>query len=46
MNTISTNNGLYQLDPFSNEAELEQAIQKVKFDLFGDNRFYLDIKKK
>ncbi|MFO3395012.1 hypothetical protein SCZ83_16590, partial [Legionella pneumophila serogroup 8] len=43
---IYTDNGLYQLDPFANEAELEQAIQKVKFDLFGDNRFYLDIKKK
>ncbi|HBD7469431.1 TPA: hypothetical protein ACUTUG_001432 [Legionella pneumophila] len=46
MNTIFTNNGLYQLDPFINEAELEQAIQKVKFDLFGDKRIYLDIKKK
>lgn len=46
MNTISTNNGLYHLDPFANEAELEQAIQNVKFDLFGNNRFYLDIKKK
>ncbi|HAT1658636.1 TPA: hypothetical protein I8Y75_000734 [Legionella pneumophila] len=46
MNTIYTNNGLYQLDPFVNEADLEQAIQKVKFELFGDNRIYLDIKKK
>ncbi|QRN02552.1 hypothetical protein GH742_00930 [Legionella sp. MW5194] len=46
MNTISTNNGLYHLDPFANEAKLEQAINNVKFELFGNNRFYLDIKKK
>lgn len=46
MNTISVANELYQLDPFETEVELEQAIQQVKYDLFGDYRIYLDVKKK
>ncbi len=46
MSVIYTDNGLYQLSPFANEAELEKAIQKVKLELFGVNRIYLDVKKK
>ncbi|CZG54927.1 Uncharacterised protein [Legionella pneumophila] len=46
MGVIYTDHGLYQLAPFSNEAELEEAIQKVKLELFGANRIYLDVKKK
>lgn len=46
MSIIYTEKGLYQLDPYANENELEEAIQKVKSELFGSNRIYLDIKKK
>ncbi|MBI2786147.1 MAG: hypothetical protein HYX60_07545, partial [Legionella longbeachae] len=46
MSVIYTDNGLYQLAPYSNEAELEEGIQKVKLELFGANRIYLDVKKK
>lgn len=46
MNIIYTDQGLYQKVPYSNEAELEEAIQKVKNELFGSNRIYLDVKKK
>jgi hypothetical protein len=46
MSTIYTDNGLYQLDPFANEADLEKAINKIRFELFGASRIYLDVKKK
>jgi hypothetical protein len=46
MNTIYTDNGVYRLDPFLIEDELEEAIQKIKVELFGINRIYLNVKKK
>lgn len=46
MSIIYTDKGLYQLVPYASENELEEAIQKVKSELFGNNRIYLDIKKK
>jgi regulator of RNase E activity RraB len=35
----------YHPEPFEKEAELEDAIQKVKEPLFGENRIYLEVKK-
>lgn len=46
MSIIYTDRGLYQLSPYASEAELEEAILKVKHELFGVNRIYLDVKKK
>jgi len=32
--------------PYKKESELEDAVNKVKDELFGKNRIYLDDKKK
>ncbi|MFA5865896.1 MAG: hypothetical protein WC975_14585 [Phycisphaerae bacterium] len=39
-------NKLYENEPFELEDDLESAILKVQTDLFGEDRIYLDIKKK
>ena len=36
----------YREEPFELEADLEDAIRTVSADLFGPNRFYVDVKKK
>src|SRR4051812_18162440 len=36
----------YRGSNYNNEADLERAIIKVQTDLFGPNRFYLDVKRK
>jgi hypothetical protein len=36
----------YHEEPFELEADLEDAIRTVSADLFGPNRFYVDVKKK
>ncbi len=46
MCVIYTDEGLYQVAPYANEADLEESIQKVKLKLFGDSRIYIDVKKK
>ena len=39
-------NKIYENEPFELEDDLESAILEVQTDLFGDERIYLDIKKK
>jgi len=39
-------NKIYENEPFELEDDLEAAILEVKKDLFGEDRIYLDIKKK
>lgn len=46
MSVIRTSTGVYQSLAYANEAELESAILEVQADLFGDDRLYLDVKKK
>lgn len=46
LSVIYTESGLYQKIPYDSENELEEVIQKVKLELFGQNRIYLNIKKK
>ena len=41
-----TPNKIYENEPFELEDDLESAILEVQTDLFGDERIYLDIKKK
>jgi len=41
-----TPNKIYENEPFELEDDLESAILKVQKDLFGEDRIYLDIKKK
>src|SRR5437870_337119 len=36
----------YELEPFEDEADLEAAILQVAPVLFGENRIYLDVKRK
>ena len=38
--------GMYRRVEYENEADLESAINQVQKQLFGPNRFYLDVKKK
>jgi hypothetical protein len=38
--------GIYHRVEYENEADLESAITQVQKQLFGPNRFYLDVKKK
>ena len=40
---IWTEGGLYKAAPYKSEAELEAAITKVQRELFGPNRFYVDV---
>ena len=46
MRVIRTPKGLYQSVEYTNEKDFESAILKVQDDLFGPDRFYLDVKKK
>ncbi|MBK9166396.1 MAG: hypothetical protein IPM24_02910 [Bryobacterales bacterium] len=46
MSRLWTTAGPYRATAYSSEADLEAAILLVAKDLFGPNRFYLDIKKK
>lgn len=41
-----TPNKIYQNEPFELEEDLESSILEVRESLFGDERIYLDIKKK
>jgi hypothetical protein len=41
-----TPNTIYENEPFELEDDLESAILEVRKDLFGEERVYLDIKKK
>lgn len=41
-----TPNKIYQNEPFELEDDLESSILEVSETLFGDERIYLDIKKK
>jgi hypothetical protein len=46
MNIIWTPNGNYSSIGYVSEAELETSILKVKDQMFGPERIYLDIKKR
>jgi hypothetical protein len=46
MSTFWTAGGLYRQVEYKSEADLEDAIILVQKDLFGPNRYYLDVKKK
>ncbi len=46
MPIIWTDNARYRQVEFENEAALEEAIIQVQTWLFGQDRYYLDIKKK
>jgi hypothetical protein len=46
MPLIWTDNARYRLIEYENEADLEAAIIQVQSSLFGQDRYYLDIKKK
>lgn len=46
MPVIWTNTAHYRLVEYENEADLEAAIIQVQSSLFGQDRYYLDIKKK
>ncbi|MGB7552873.1 MAG: hypothetical protein WBM04_00760 [Candidatus Korobacteraceae bacterium] len=46
MSAFWTRAGLYRKVEYKNEADLEDAIIQVQKDLFGANRYYLDVKKK
>jgi hypothetical protein len=46
MPVIWNDNAQYRLVEYENEADLESAIIQVQNSLFGNGRYYLDIKKK
>lgn len=46
MSLVWTKHGTYRLAAYESEADLETAINQVKSELFGENRIYLDVKKK
>ena len=46
MRVIRTPKGLYQSVEYASETDFESAISEVQDDLFGPDRFYLDVKKK
>jgi hypothetical protein len=46
MSLIWTQNSRYRRVSFESEADLEATILQVQAELFGSNRFYLDIKRK
>lgn len=46
MSVVWTLSGVYQCAGYSSESDLESAIIQVKWELFGPNRIYLDVKKK
>lgn len=43
---ITTSGGRYTQTPYESEASLERAIIQLQAELFGPNRFYLDVKRK
>ncbi|HAM45038.1 MAG TPA: hypothetical protein DCM67_08480 [Propionibacteriaceae bacterium] len=46
MSILWTPSGSYRRVEYASESDLESAIVEVQHDLFGANRFYLDVKKK
>src|ERR1700740_372558 len=46
MTLFWTKNGIYTLASYQSESDLEAAINEVKTELFGEQRIYLDVKKK
>ena len=46
MSLFWTKDGMYRLAGYQSESDLEAAISKVKGELFGENRIYLDVKRK
>ncbi len=46
MQVIWTKSGIFYQADYQSEADLESAILDVQNDLFGENRIYLDVKKK
>src|SRR5687768_16298529 len=46
MSCIWTKGGPFNAVPFESEADLETAILLVRNELFGQNRIYLDVKKR
>lgn len=46
MRVIRTPKGIYRSVEYANEKDFESAILEVQNDLFGPDRFYLDVKKK
>jgi len=46
MSIIWQDDDIFKKVPYRSESEIESAILKVQKALFGNNRFYLDIKKK
>jgi hypothetical protein len=46
MSLVWTKSASYRLASYQSESDLEAAINKVKAELFGEHRIYLDVKKK
>jgi hypothetical protein len=46
MSLLWTKDGIYRLAGYESESDLEAAINRVKSELFGERRIYLDVKKK
>jgi hypothetical protein len=46
MSLLWTKHGSYRLAGYHSESDLEAAINQVKAELFGEQRIYLDVKKK
>jgi len=46
LEVIRTDNGMFYRSAYGSEAALEKAILEVQAELFGNNRIYLDVKKK
>jgi hypothetical protein len=46
MSLLWTKHGTYRLAGYQSESDLEAAINQVKTELFGEQRIYLDVKKK
>lgn len=46
MSLFWTKDGIYRLASYQSEADLEATINRVKQELFGEHRIYLDVKKK
>src|SRR5712664_4440008 len=46
MSTFWTPSGLFHRTGYQSESDLEAAILKVQYELFGTDRIYLDVKKR
>jgi hypothetical protein len=46
MSLLWTKDGIYRLAGYQSESDLEVAINQVRTELFGEQRIYLDVKKK